>query len=366
MAFTEKYVTVSGGGLHDGSSEANAWTVTEGFANASAGDRLNIKAGTHTYSTNLNLASGSLSSPIAIRGYKTSIGDLDSKPTTQLVDGTDLPIIQSSASAYIFLNQSYYLFENIVFKSGVTSRPASYLDIGNSIIHRCKFLANPSSTLANTPALRTNGAYNIYANCLISGEGCGLAQTLDNRNQFTQCVFDDFASLKTNQWCNITDSIITNMSSGGISITGYGWASISGNTFYNISGDAISVSSSTVPTLGSVFVSNNVFHTITGDAIKSFTSGNFDFFATNNLFYNVSGNNYSNNLNLSRNEITAASDPFTDTAGGDYSLVSSSLGYNGAQPSFFAGQDYGSRRDIGAIQHQDPSGGGGSQFHPLG
>jgi len=364
MAFNEKYVTVTGGGLHDGSSEANAWTITEGFSNAVAGDRLNVKAGTHSYSTNISLASASVSSPISLRGYKTSIGDLDTKPTTQLIDGTDTPIIQNTGSAYWYQTGSNFLLENIVFKSGVTSRPAAYLDISESIIHRCKFLAHPSATIANTPALRTNGGYSTYSNCLISGEGCGQNQDLGGRNTFTQSVFSDLASIKSIQWCNITNSILTGMSSSGLTVSSYGWASITGNTFYDISGDAITIASN-APINGKVFVSNNIFHTVSGDAIKSSTNGKFDLFCDNNLFYNVTGNNYSNNLNLNRNELVDTSDPFTDAAGGDYSLVSGSNGYNAAQPSLFEGLSIGSNRDIGAIQHQDPSGGGGAIMHPL-
>ena len=359
MAFNEKYVTVTGGGLHDGSSEANAWTITEGFANAVAGDRLNVKAGTHSYSTNVVLASASATSPISLRGYTTSIGDLDTKPTTQLIDGTDTPIIQNTGGAYWYQTGGNFLFENIVFKSDVASRPAAYLDISESIIHRCKFLAHPSATIANTPALRTNGGYSTYSNCLISGEGCGQNQDLQGRNTFTQSVFSDLASIKSSQWCNITNSIITGMSSGGLTVSSYGWASIAGNTFYDISGDAITIGSS-APINGKVFVSNNIFHTVSGDAIKSSTNGKFDLFCDNNLFYNVTGNNYSNNLNLNRNELVDASDPFTDAAGGDYSLVSGSNGYNAAQPSLFEGLSIGSNRDIGAIQHQDLTLGGGS------
>lgn len=365
MAFNEKYVTVTGGGLHDGSSEANAWTITEGFANAVAGDRLNVKAGTHSYSTNISLASPSESSPISVRGYKTSIGDLDTKPTTQLIDGTDTPIMENTGGAYWYQVGSHFLIENIVFKSASANRGSALLNISDSVINRCKFLAHPSSTIANEPALRTTGFYNLFSNCIISGEGCGLNQSLSGRDLFTQCVITDFASIGSSQWVSITDSIITNMSSNGWTLSSYGWALITGNTFYDISGDAITIGSS-APILGKVLVSNNVFHTVSGDAIKSSTNGKFDLFCDNNLFYNVTGNNYSNNLNLNRNELVDTSDPFTDAAGGDYSLVSGSKGYNAAQPSLFEGLSIGSSRDIGAIQHQDPSGGGGgATVHPL-
>ncbi len=87
MAFVEKYVTVTGGGLHDGSSEANAWTLDEAWSNYSAGDRLNIKAGTYTLTQIMNIwTSGTVTAPVSLRGYKTTIGDLDNRPSSQLVD----------------------------------------------------------------------------------------------------------------------------------------------------------------------------------------------------------------------------------------------------------------------------------------
>jgi hypothetical protein len=68
MAFVEKYVTVTGGGLHDGSSEANAWTLTEAASNISAGDRINMKAGTYVISGAMVFSGlGSSTSPSSLR-----------------------------------------------------------------------------------------------------------------------------------------------------------------------------------------------------------------------------------------------------------------------------------------------------------
>lgn len=94
MAFTEKYVTVSGAGAHDGSSEANAWTFAEMIAAApAAGTRVNIKTGTYNSGTVTLPASGSSSAPIILRGYSSSIGDLDAqgRDDDSLLNTTNMP-----------------------------------------------------------------------------------------------------------------------------------------------------------------------------------------------------------------------------------------------------------------------------------
>ena len=360
MAFNEKYVTVTGGGLHDGSSEANAWTLDEAYSNHAAGDRLNMKAGNYTATQNYNVwSSNSISSPFSIRGYKTVIGDLDTKPMSQLVDGTDRPLIEFNTSYYMHFNQTQYnVFENITFQSN-TNRPALYADAYRTAFNRCKFIADSAGSLDFTPCIRRSNlaSYSFFTNCMFDGNGAFRTQTLTEATMFIGCVFQDFNKIGCNEFQQFQSCVFRNMNYG-IEIADWGWNGISGNTFYNITYDAILALTNAVPSSGSIAITNNVFHTIGGDAIKSHTSGNFDFFCDNNLFYNVTGNNYSNNLNLSRNELVDTSDPFTDAAGGDYSLVSGSNGYNAAQPSLFEGLSIGSKRDVGAIHHQDPSGGG--------
>ena len=365
MAFNEKYVTVTGGGLHDGSSEANAWTFAEAYSNHAAGDRLNIKAGTYNVDAVYNAwVQGSISTPISLRGYKTTIGDLDLKPTTQLVDGTDRPLFQTTNSSYyLYFNRKYYLFENITFESS-TARPALYAESSLSTYNRIKFIADPSGSLDVTPCVRASFDYNVFLNCFFDGSGAYKTQNMQGSQSFINCYFSQLKSTQGSRFLQFQGCVFNDLIDG-IEINGYGWSNFAGNTCYNITNNAFTVTNGSSPSLGAVVMTNNVFHTVGGDAIKSNVSGNFDFFCDNNLFYNVTGNNYSNNLNLNRNELVDTSDPFTDAAGGDYSLVSGSKGYNAAQPSLFEGLSIGSNRDIGAIQHADPSGGGGSTLHPL-
>ena len=78
-----------------------------------------------------------------------------------------------------------------------------------------------------------------------------------------------------------------------------------------------------------------------------------------NSFYN-SPNKYENIADGPEfDSVAESSDPFTDAAGGDFSLVSGASSYSGGY-GLMIGTTSTDYSNIGAIQHQDPAGGGGS------
>ena len=94
MEFTERYVSVTGGGAHNGTSPANAWTFDEAVAGYSAGHRLNVKTGNYTCSVANPIcrvfssgAAGTRANPVAWRGYSTTIGD-GGVPVFTITDGS--------------------------------------------------------------------------------------------------------------------------------------------------------------------------------------------------------------------------------------------------------------------------------------
>ena len=352
MAFAEKYVTVTGGGLHDGSSEANAWTFDEAYANHVTGDRINMKAGTYTLTQAMTVwQSGTNSSPISWRGYKTTIGDLDSRPTSQLVDGTDLPLIQTTNSSYYFYPQSSKsLWENLSFKATV-ARPAAYVRTSNSIWRRCRFSSDDSVN----GLINRFRDYAIFQECHFTSPSGTASVSCGYSTILCQCVFDGIASIVASRFLDLTECIIRNTTADAVVCNGYGSFSLRNNTFYNIDGDGISFGS-VFPAFSPSLVVNNVFHTVSGDAIQANSTSLFQCINQNNLFYNVTGSNFANDgFGMSRDEQNDSTDPFVDAANGDYSLVSGSNGYNNAASKPFEVFDVNSNRDIGAIQHQDPA-----------
>lgn len=71
-----RYVTATGAGSHDGTSEANAWTLAEAFTNAAAGMTINCKAGNYGALQLTLTTSGTQANPIIFRGYITTPGDI--------------------------------------------------------------------------------------------------------------------------------------------------------------------------------------------------------------------------------------------------------------------------------------------------
>jgi len=86
MAITERYVTTTGAGAHDGTSEADAFSWAEMITDLNTprvGYRYNVKQGTYSLSATTTLTGdGTATSPNIIRGYKTTIGDATLGRTT--------------------------------------------------------------------------------------------------------------------------------------------------------------------------------------------------------------------------------------------------------------------------------------------
>lgn len=72
-----KYASATGGGTHDGLSEANAWSFQEMDNLATAGDHVWVKASSAT-GTLFFTKSGTDTNPIIYEGYKNTIGDITS------------------------------------------------------------------------------------------------------------------------------------------------------------------------------------------------------------------------------------------------------------------------------------------------
>jgi hypothetical protein len=121
MAITEKYVTVTGAGALNGTSEANAWTLALALTNAVAGDRVNIKAGTYTLAANMTpVGAGTVVRPIIWRGYNTTIGDLSvtsviQDPKTLKLTTTNFPLISGGGSWACVLSTAYNMIEALKF-----------------------------------------------------------------------------------------------------------------------------------------------------------------------------------------------------------------------------------------------------------
>lgn len=347
MAITEKYVTVAGGGLHDGSSEANAWTFTEALANAVAGDRVNVKLGTHTCTT-ASTVNGTYTDPIYVRGYVSTIGDLDGSTLGTRVGGTDIPLVQGNNNNLgftgKFVNFSHIEFQGIAHARGVwklgdasiarscrftNTSSTSYdcLALGRSVLQDC-YLYTPSQyssavngingtiidcVLEGVTGVTPRGAYcRTMINCLFKGFVLGAELASDARLTITGCTFVDCTT--------------------GVKFFTYGYGFVASSCYFSGCTTAISLVANGSNNEGNVLVNSCCYHNVT----TQLSGIDFQYFAK-----------------------TDSTDQFVDSASGDYTLKPTSNGYNGMEPAAIAGLGTTNQKDIGMIRHQDAGGGGG-------
>ncbi len=103
VSTTIRYVSPSGGGSHDGTSEANAWTFTEALNNDLAGMTIYMKAGNYGSSSYTISTSGTSTNPIKWIGYQTSPGDNPilgfDKYTNNTADSSKMPLFYNPSGS---------------------------------------------------------------------------------------------------------------------------------------------------------------------------------------------------------------------------------------------------------------------------
>lgn len=171
MAWIERYVSVSGGGAHDGTTEANAWSFAQMVAatfdtTATSETRINIKSGTYFQGAWTWDAAVALK-PIVYRGYYVIPGDLDQavRGDDGVLVTTNFPIVQATAT---WIPSTFSFMQNLVIIGPLNG----YL-VGNGAIDsygfvNCSFLNTESGANAGC----VNGDdYCFFVNCDFSCTG---------------------------------------------------------------------------------------------------------------------------------------------------------------------------------------------------
>lgn len=355
ITFTERYVdsTATGGG--DGSA-GSPWTWNESLANVVAGDRVNVKVGTYAADNTTCTADGTRVNPIVFRGYQTTIGDLDDN-TDSLVDGTEIPLLTGTVNGGGFNTCNYTFLNHLSFKTNAVWNATGWrVVLPYGYARRCKFFSGGATG---------------------SGSDSMRACTVGNTTSFYNCYF--YTSTSTGY--SIVNGMAMHLVGNTFAYTGtqargsvatYAYT-LTGNTYINL-GTALSFSyfANNIVISNSTFINcstgiteaNQAYErtrTITNcyfanctTGIQSLLSDNSGFHVVNCGFYNNT-NNVGSNIPLLVNPRYDTSDPFVDSANKDFRLKSTSLGYASALPnrSYASGELNG--RDIGSLQHVDPT-----------
>ena len=361
MAFTEKYVSVSGAGAHDGSSEANAWTFEEAIAApVASGCRVNVKSGTHTLTASRTLPTGSSESPIEWRGYKTTIGDLltvGRDATTGELIHSDFPVIDCGAS-YALTNGPYTSLKNLSVTSGgnFTTLIGTSAVVAN--VWRCR-VENTHTNGGSARAYQNTSVYGsiVDCDCIIASSNlsagcldCGRGSAYGNRcwNTTTTPGANQSGIIMTDVGSSAVGNVIFHC---GVAITSGGNNSlICGNTWYDVitgvylNGNNSPVIANNVGWLHSGYgirgVASSGNPLIWNNALGSFTSGRIDTGTLGSIIEELSG-------------ISLTSDPFTDSTNKDFSINNTAGGGALCRASSTL---WGGFADLGAIQTQSSGG----------
>lgn len=333
MAWVERYVTSSGAGAHDGTSEANAWSWEEMLSNQEGGQRANVKGDITTTAALQSWSrgtSGSASSPFGLRGYVSTIGDLDDSRTNDsgALSGSfpkiTCPVTGSANGIELPEHNDFrYLEFECNANSGATIVAASGKNHG--WLYGCKVVNSSTGRLVDVSA-----RYKQFINCDFDNAGTGTINMISlNRGDIVGCRI-------TNSGGSITEGQSAITLNGGLNSHVIGCQIFDYGTAVSIdSGVTSTVFGCAARNVRRFVYSNDTTNTanITGN-IAWGDNGSFGEFYEGNSVNNVilAFNAYGNFSQANQNpgdydevgKVTLTADPFTsssdlrlnDTAGG--------------------------------------------------
>lgn len=358
MAFTQKYCTPTGAGAHDGSSEANAWTLAEAIAETpKAGYIINMK-GTFSVAADQTLSvAGSVTAPIIWRGYSSTIGD-GGRATINWTH-------TSSGTAAIIATGAYQYFDGLTISPTSTEAcvRAFYANGDGTRVQRCNLI---TPDLANdTAAQISNGD---LVNCYCEGKvynGIYLAVL------YCSILSASDGIVGGTERNVIVGNLIVR--SGAAGDNGINLSSLAGarsgvcaqNTIYGFT-DAIEITDS-LDERGYVIANNLIYNCGAYGINYSGSASDRQPALLNNAIGLCTTARYNGiDTNLQAYDINVTADPFT-AAGSDFSLNDNNPGgaqcrgagvptqmlWSGSQDNWL---------DIGALQAEPAAAGGGGGF----
>ena len=253
MAMTTKYVSTTGAGAHDGSSEANAFSITEMATDINAGGKAGteyaVKQGTYSIGASITLTGdGSTTAPILIRGYKTTPGDATlGRSSSGALDTSNMPTLSFGTGYGLdWTGSDYIIFESIKFTG---SNSGYWLRPGN----QCK-LVNCDIANADTGgniALLVNTSNTGVVDCDIYSAGTAQALNIGVGTCYAhgcriKCAGSGGVGLQIDQTATAVDCVVYECGSHGISVPSTGTSvNLFNNTVVSCGGDGVRLANGT-------------------------------------------------------------------------------------------------------------------------
>lgn len=298
MALVERYVSTTGAGAHDGTSEANAFSWTEmvtDSATSAAGTRYNIKNDA-TYSRTTasdSLGGGTSTSPKIYRGYSSAIGDGYQGRTNgngPLIT-TNMPVITYTTGRITTIGLNM-IIESLNVTSQVTGSSGTINPQSGVQLLRCK--VDNTGTVSTALGIITSGN-NQVIECDItqSGASGGVAVSMGGG---------------IIEHCRIKST-----SSHGVLCAGAAAFFVNKNTIYECGADGVNVNNvSSIPyIMGNTIVGN------TGDGVDIVGAHTSPGLVEGNMITDNGG--WGVNLNSSNSLISLGYNRTRDNTSGKYS-----------------------------------------------
>lgn len=342
----------------------NAWATIQFAADtAVAGDKVWVKASaTYTGPIDFDTNAGTGASRIVFEGYTSTTGD--GGRATISSGGSSASVLVHNGTAD-FVTMKNFVLTNATSECVKATANTDYLQFEN-----CRFLKGSSTPSTAFSA----GGYFLFRNlslvrCEISGGFSGNGINGANGLYVEGCVIKDCGGdgINIGSYCSIItikDSVIAGNGDDGIVVAGStGPLFFTGNTIDANGGDGIDIHGSNNLM---VVVRNNLITNHSGFGDTGLKVGSLVGTTSLNCDYN---GYYNNNPNTSGTDTSGAhdvlltADPYTNAASDNWTLNTTAGGGAAARAAGFPGDIDGTNigyKDIGALQHADPAGGGSS------
>lgn len=297
------------------------------------GQHLWVKAGAYTPSVNDvsfgdSSCNGTASNPITVEGYNTTRGDIMLDPSLAR------PTITPSGGAQVPLNfaGSHWIVRALETSSANTIAAAVQFGSGSSdcILENCVANAGASTKGINMLGTRNTTRNNWVKAGATASDGIVVAGTAPHTVEYNriQCTFgNSFSGIYAPSGGNIHHNIISGFSFG-VLLQGGTAVHVTlenNNLYHNVNGlyfNDAAQGPMTARVHNNIFVSNTTYQVRHATADYTANAGNVSAMECQfdcNFFYDNGATRYSR-LNTGSNDVTLTADPFTDAAGGDFSL----------------------------------------------
>lgn len=375
MALTEKYVTTTGTDTYaNASNSGTPCSFATALTGATAGHRINVKAGTYANTTTnrATAAAGTTTAPILWRGYNATIGDIEADPTLAR------PVISFTTGqfqlAHGLQTWSCIDFTGAPTATGVMSVTAS---VDAAHFDLCRF-ENTSANAGATSIISTNSSRLVFTRCGFKATSSAntvidfSGMTATPKMLFAECAFvggGDGVRIAPTGASGTGYTFVKNafrVAAVGVSDAGtVGFCHVLCNSFYG--GTDHYRASAARSGAGQVVLFGNVSGNSGGYGFHNNTGANtaYIFRVANHFGLYTSGkeNGFGDLPALAQTD-DGATTPFASAT--DLTLAPAALGRATLNVGAWPDEAFAGYADRGAVQHADSGGGAASMMRPVG